>query len=209
MAYVEVRFVEPSFELLECPNDAVHVIASAARTCYRTTSDDADADERLVRSLIRKGHDSPLEFVSITARVRCDRGVSHEMVRHRLFSFAQESQRYVDSDQRGFEFVLPPGLDDDGKLLVRHACESAAESYAALVRDGVPPEVARYVLPNATLTTLRMRANVREWRHFLRLRCDRRAHPMMRSLARSMLVTLAGKVPVLFDDIIEEVADGG
>lgn len=197
----DVSFVEQGFEVVDCPDDAVRSIAHAARTCYRSEPKDEGADERLVRSLIRRGHEAMLEFAHLTLRIRCDRGLSHEIVRHRLFSFAQESQRYVNSSDRGFEFIMPEGLTFEQHEVMREALVTSASFYERLTELGVRPEIARYVLPNATATTMCVSGNIREWRHFLKLRCDKHAHPMMRRLAGSIKSELARRVPIVFDDL--------
>jgi thymidylate synthase (FAD) len=197
---LEVDFIVQSHKILHTFG-GVDTIAEAARTCYLSEPAGADADERLVRRLIRNGHDAMLEFAWMVVRITCDRGISHEIVRHRLFSFAQESQRYVNYDGRGIRFILPETNNEGVDRFMRKACERGAREYAAYVESGVKPELARYVLPNATATTLVVGGNVREWRHFFRLRCDRHAHPMMQDLARGILADAKAAMPVVFDDI--------
>ena len=206
------EFVSQGFEVLEHPEDVVGMIARAARTCYRSEARDEGSDEKLVRNLLRLGHEAMVEFATpIQVRITCDRGISHEIVRHRLFSFAQESQRYVNSSRHGFEFIIPDGIDESQRYAVGEVCRMAARSYDALVGDGVRPELARSVLPNCTATRICVSGNAREWRHFLRLRCDPNAHPSMRALACDMLDEFRRLMPVVFDDVAWAVTgfDGG
>jgi thymidylate synthase (FAD) len=203
----EVSFVGQSVEVLDWPDDAVGDIARAARTCYRSVPKDVGSDKALVRSLIASGHLSMLEFASATVRIRCDRAMTHELVRHRHFSFAQESQRYVNSAKKGFEFVRQGDFSDDPDLqavlecVFERQCAESAAAYAKMVDFGVKPERARAVLPNAAASTITMRGNLRSWREFFVLRTDSAAHPMMQELAKSILAEFKALIPVVFDDL--------
>lgn len=201
---MSVSFIEQSHEVLDMTEDPVKDIARAARTCYRSESNASpENDARLVRSLIRRGHEAMVEHAWVTVRFVTDRSVTHELVRHRLFSFAQESQRYVNSDDSGFKFVLPVGINGSEDAMVRMACRDAAQVYSAMVSRGTKPEVARAVLPNATATTIVVNGNMREWRHCLRLRCDSHAHPQIRALMTPLLNELKAdeRTAILFEDI--------
>ena len=177
-------------------------IATVARTCYRSTPKTSDANENLVRSLIKNGHDAMLEHSFLSAQFLTDRAIANELVRHRHFSFAQESTRYVNASKQGFEFILPEGLTKEQDVLIRASCIEAAERYDSLVRMfDTKPEIARSVLPLCTATTLVVSGNFREWRHCFKLRCDKHAHPQMRALMTPLLEELKEKVPVVFEDI--------
>lgn len=204
----EPRFIEQGYELLSDNSSAdVQLIAEIARKCYRSapkgsTLDECwEANERLVRSLIARGHEAMIEHSWMSVEFVTDRGTSHELVRHRLFSFAQESQRYVNYDKAGIEFILPPGLDETEDAAMRAACRHAAEVYGALIDGGTKPEIARAVLPNATATRIVASGNFREWRHAFKLRCDSHAHPQIRALMEPLLESIKRQVPVIFDDI--------
>lgn len=198
----EVSFVSQSFEILDMTPDPVGAIARAARTCYRSeASASPESDARLVQRLIERGHEAMVEHAHLTVLFTTDRGVSHEIVRHRLFSFAQESTRYVNYGDRGFRFILPDGLTGSQDVAMRLLCEHAARGYETLLRGGCTPEVARSVLPNATATQIVVTGNLREWRHALRLRTERHAHPQIRALMTPLLAELRGRVPIVFDDI--------
>lgn len=202
---VEIRYVEQCHRILGLFHDGEaypHTfIADVARTCYRSTGIGDGADRRLVASLVENGHTAMVEHSFLSVEFVTDRAVANEIVRHRHFSFAQESTRYVNYGRRGFEFVMPDPITPVHRMLVEGTCEYAAEAYDSLVSSGAPAEIARSVLPLCTATRIVVSGNFTEWRHFFKLRCDRRAHPMMRSLATPLLVELRGLVPVVFDDI--------
>lgn len=220
----EVKFVEQGYEILGWYGDdgmlfeeePVNFIASVARTCYRSEpkgegmhspySDvridaERDANERLVRSLIRNGHHAMLEFGWLAVKVTTDRAVAAEITRHRLFSFAQESSRYVNFSKSGYEFIMPPGLDEESQAVVRHACMADVARYEMLLKAGSKPEIARSVLPLCLATKLCMAANLREWRHLFRLRTARDAHPQIRELFTLLLRELQHDIPLIFEGI--------
>lgn len=178
-------------------------IETAARTCYQSEGKAYEGSAvEFVRRLIARGHESMLEHASLTWHIITDRATSHEIVRHRLASYAQESQRYC-RYQDGITFIAPsyatPGSEFWAKW--QESCQNAENAYIDLLRAGYAPQEARAVLPNSTKTQLVMTANMREWRHFLRLRTDAAAHPMMQSLAGMILDQLKAKAPVFVEDI--------
>lgn len=218
----DVTFVEQSYEILgwygEDPYDfdesAVGHIATVARTCYQSKPKSSDSpysdvridvhnesQERLVRALIRNGHHAMLEHSYLSVRFRTDRAIANEMVRHRHFSYAQLSTRYVNSTKHGFAFVLPPDLPDGQRELVAAACASAADAYESLISSGATPEMARAVLPLCTATEIVVSGNFRSWRDMFRLRIARNAHPQIRSLMTGLLAELKECIPIIFDDI--------
>lgn len=176
-------------------------IEKAGRTCYKSEDRITDESEKsFVRTLIERGHESVLEHESITVRFICDRGVSHEIVRHRLASYSQESQRYVRYNG-DIEFINPHMPNAKAHEAWQELCERAEETYKELLSYGVQPQEARSVLPNSVKTELVMTANLREWRHFLKLRTAKAAHPQMRELTVPLLKELQEQIPVVFDDI--------
>lgn len=207
----EISFIEQGHEILgifrnEGYTEPHDFITTVARTCYKSTPKTSDADEKLVRSLIKNGHGAMLEHSFLSVRFHTDRAIANELVRHRHFSFAQESTRYVNSSRRGFEFVLPEisggGLMDGHKLdCVKRTCMFAAEQYEGMIECGASPEIARAVLPLCTATTIVCSGNFREWRHMLKLRTAKDAHPQMRALMVPLLEELKETVPVVFEDI--------
>ena len=205
-----MKIINASYKI-ETPIDGAEIlkrVEKAGRTCYksedRITEESAKA---FVRKLIERGHESVLEHESITVRFVCDRGVSHEIVRHRLASYSQESTRYCNygNDRFGSEltFIKPCFFKEKkGAYCSWHNSMDFAEcAYFDMLDDGCTPQEARSVLPNSVKTELVMTANLREWRHFLKLRTAKAAHPQMRELTVPLLHELKKRIPVVFDDI--------
>ena len=187
-------------------------IEEYGRTCYKSedhiTNESADD---FVRRILRKGHESVIEHEKLTARIICDRGVSHELVRHRLASYSQESTRYCNYSKGKFgkelTFIRPCFWTDESLQyhLWRSAMSTAEGVYMYLLENGAKPEEARSVLPNSLKTEVVMTANLREWRHFFRLRCAPAAHPQMREIASQLLVQAYAALPVIFEDVVKEL----
>lgn len=183
-------------------------IEQCGRVCYKsedkTTEDSA---EKFVGNIIKRGHEAVLEHESFTVKFVVDRGVSHELVRHRLASFCQESTRYCNysKDDFGSEitFILPFFLDykSPGWNAWQEAMKSAEDAYFKMLDIGHTPQEARSVLPNSLKTEVVMTCNIREWRHFFKLRTAMAAHPQMREITRPLLDELKIIIPVVFDDI--------
>lgn len=175
-------------------------IEIAGRVCYQ--SGPKGDPEKFIRMIIKRGHESVLEHGSLTFKVRTNRAIANEIVRHRLASYSQESTRYVKYDD--IEFI--PWIDPRG-LKINHLYElevlynNMEFIYKKLIEDNFKPEDARDILPNATATTLVMTMNFRELRHFLKLRLDKAAHPQIRELAGMILEILKEKYPVFVEDI--------
>ena len=198
-----VKIIEPSFKLLR-PKPAEELyqsIEEAGRVCWRSEGGDPEKRADFIRRIIRMGHESVLEHESVSALVVCDRGIMAELTRHRLASFSVESTRYCRYDNHGVQVIKPDFKTLDGDACWMEAMEIASENYQRLLRHGQPPELARSVLPMSLATTLRMTANMREWRHILRLRTSKRAHPQMRGLMAEALAKFHDRYPVLFEDI--------
>ena len=189
------------------------LIELAGRTAYKSEdniSDDISSAKRFVNMIIKLGHESVLEHSLLTVRFTCDRGVSHEIVRHRMAAYTQESTRYCNyaSGKFGREitFVAPSTLKKDSIEYFEwyQACDEAEKNYIACMQLNMKPEQARAVLPMSVKTEVVMSANYREWRHFLKLRCAKAAHPDIRKLALELLCELQLRIPVVFDDIYEK-----
>jgi thymidylate synthase (FAD) len=202
--------VKPSATILSVSVYPLQLIEEAGRTCYK--SEDKITHESapiFVAAILKRQHESVIEHASATVRFVCDRGVSHEIVRHRLASYSQESTRYCDYHKGEVTFVIPPWICiDENKrgtnttsVVWLEAMESAETSYKYLRAFGWKPEQARAVLPNSLKTELVMTANLREWRHFFRLRTAPAAHPQMREVAIPLLLEMQHRIPVVFDDI--------
>jgi thymidylate synthase (FAD) len=210
-----MQIVEPGFTILAMPDgvELSRTIELAGRTCYKSEDQiTADSAAAFVRRILRLGHESVIEHAAATVRLVTDRGVTHELVRHRLASYSQESTRYANyaKDRFGSEItvVRPPFWSEDepkyalwkGAML---ACERA---YLDLVAAGATAQEARSVLPNSLKTEIVMTANLREWRHVFRLRCDRPAHPQMRQLMLPLLAEMHARIPAVFEDLAARFA---
>lgn len=205
-----MRVIPASYDIINIPTreKALQDIERAARTCYKSEEYIGEGSaERLVKSLIDRGHEAMLEHVSFTVRFICDRGVSHELVRHRVASFAQESTRYCNysKDKFGNEltFIQPCFWDEDSEMFNdwKKVISYAEFKYLNLIKVGATPQEARSVLPNSIKTEVVMTANLREWRHFFKLRTAKAAHPQMRELTIPLLEDLKDILPDFFNDI--------
>lgn len=186
-------------------------IEAVGRTCYKSEDKIKEGSaEKFVSALINRGHEAMLEHQSITIKFVVDRGISHELVRHRLASFAQESTRYCNysKDVFGTEitFILPEsiGCDTPQYEVWKEAMQNCEDAYFNLLNIGLMPEMARAVLPNSLKTEVVMTANLREWRHFFKLRAANttgKAHPQMLEVTIPLLEALKVLIPIVFDDI--------
>lgn len=208
-----MKLIKPYTEILtQVDSDEVlKTIESVARTCYKSEDKITDDSARkLVSSLIKSGHDAMIEFFDITVKFVCDRGVSHEIVRHRVASYAQESTRYCNysKDKFGNELTFIDNSNDDSDtdsaISYLETLTKIEETYFDLLKDGVSPQMARAILPNALKTEINVKMNLREWRHFFSLRCAPAAHPQMRELTIPLLEKMHDLVPIIFDDLYEK-----
>jgi thymidylate synthase (FAD) len=208
-----MKIIDPYFDVLSMPaGDAVLThIELAARTCYKSEDKiTADSAARLLRGLLKSGHHSVFEHASASVRIVCDRGISHEIVRHRLCAFSQESTRYANyaKDKFGQEItVIRPffwSADGGAYRIWKAQMKSAEEAYLNLIDGGASPQEARSVLPNSLKTEIVMTANMREWRHIFRLRCAPASHPQIRQVMLPLLERFRSEVAVLFDDLYED-----
>lgn len=187
-------------------------IEKAGRTCYKSEGKIGDGTaERFIAAIIKRGHESVLEHEKITVRFICDRGVTHEMVRHRIASFSQESTRYCNYSQDKFgnelTFIKPCFWDenDESYKLWLESMQFIEEKYNAMIAAGAKPEEARSILPNSLKTEIVVTMNLREWRHYFKLRTAKAAHPQIREVSIPLLMELKEKLPVFFEDIqVEE-----
>lgn len=211
-----MKIIEPSVEVITPidPQAVMQHIELAGRVCYKSEDKiKAGSAEDFIRGIIKRGHESVLEHFAITVRFICDRGVSHELVRHRIASYSQESTRYCNYSggkfDAGVTLIRPSffntrteeGRNQYAKWVL--AMEDAEYWYKKLLEGGATPQEARAVLPNSLKTEVIMSANLREWRHFLRLRCAPAAHPQMREVACMLRDQLVGALPVIFGDLAD------
>lgn len=187
-------------------------IEAAARTCYKSEGKIQEGSAaKLVAGLIKSGHEAMLEHASVTVKFVVDRGISHELVRHRLAPFAQESTRYCNysKDDFGSEitFIIPDYLEykSEGWNIWKESMKQAEDAYFKMLDFGLSPQQARAVLPNSLKTEVVMTANLREWRHFFKLRAlgtTGKPHPQMLEVAVPLLEDMKNLIPVVFDDLV-------
>jgi len=221
-------FIKPKTEILDeiDPKTILEKIEKAGRTCYK--SEDKITEHsclRFVDNVIRRGHESVIEHEKITAKVICDRGVTHEIVRHRIASYSQESTRYCNY-KGGVTFIIPHWIDmKEGEYHHKDrydlfgeasenttnpawfwfsACIDSEVFYQQCLQHGWTPQMARSVLPNSLKTEIVMTMNLREWRHFFKLRTAKTSHPQMREIAIDLFSKMKNLIPVVFDDITWE-----
>lgn len=204
-----MKIVEQNAKLLNKQDyeTAVRLVESAGRLCYQSEpSKDLEGAEKFINNLIKAGHESVVEHLSISMLLTTNRNISHQIVRHRIASYSQLSSRYV---VQGGEFgieVIPPAfpIGSDEYEIFRTSVESAEHAYNKLKSMGVKNDLAREVLPGCIKTELVMTANVREWRHFFRLRCDKASHYQIRELAKLALIKAYNAYPCFFEDLYLE-----
>jgi len=232
-----MKLIKPNFEILTYINgeSILLEIEKAARTCYKSEGKIdytlnasklppnnivlAQSARPLIQKLLNNGHLAMVEFgTDVTVKFICDRGVSHELVRHRVASFAQESTRYCNYNKNeNIQFIIPcwfekmeeitfngdissnPGFDPIGIWL--KTMSEAEKNYNILIQKGWSPQQARSILPNSLKTEICVKANLREWRHIFELRTANGAHPQMRELMIPLLEEFKKQIPLLFDNI--------
>ena len=208
-----MKAIKPSIEFMqEIDGDAMlKHLERAGRVCYKSEDKIKQGSaEKFLENIIKRGHESVLEHEKITVRVICDRGVTHEFVRHRIASYSQESTRYCNylNEKFGSEltFIKPCfwSEDDPRYRIWSEQMQQIENTYNILIEAGASPQEARSILPNSLKTEIVVTMNIREWRHFFRLRTAPSAHPQMREVASMLLVEFRKKISVLFDDIIIE-----
>lgn len=187
------------------------MIEYAGRTCYKSedkiTDDSADSFVEMLRD---RGHHAMLEFGYAVAKISADRGLSHELVRHRICSFGQESTRYCNYSKGKFDSTITvveqPGIENPSWAndVWESAMEKAERYYLELIKLGVSPQIARSVLPIGLKTEIVVGANLREWRHIFNLRCSKAAHPIIRGVMLELLERFYHKVPVMYADLAEK-----
>lgn len=206
-----MRIIKPSFDIEDSLNgeEILSKIEKAGRTCYKSEDRITKASARqFVQKLLKNHHESVIEHVCITVRIICDRGVSHEIVRHRIASYSQESTRYCNygMDAFGNEItVIEPCFwkrGSDKWNTWERAMQVAEKSYFDLINAGATPQEARSILPSSLKTEIVVTYNLREWRHFFKIRTAIGAHPQMREIAVPMLRLFQQSVPILFGDIV-------
>lgn len=225
-----MKVIDPSVivSLQSAPHFIMQTIEDAGRTCYKSEDKINETSHvAFIERLVRRGHEAMLEHGYATAHFRIDRGISHELVRHRLASFAQESTRYCNYKDKDIEFVRPSWFTNEeaDKALENYSyylanpsqnikkyaiikwfdiCQDTGVAYKELINHcGRSPQEARSVLPNALATDIVVTANLREWRTILKLRCAKDAHPDMRYIMLRLLSDMHKLFPPVFEDIYQ------
>ena len=203
-----------TIELIASTPNPELVIANAARTCYDSKEKDLESSRKMIKAIVKSGHESCVEHATATFRLSdVSRVLTHELVRHRLLSFSQRSQRYVKENEPSY--VIPDVLVDDNTanqkmLLARDifekAMQSAWDAYSLLLSYGLKPEDARFVLPNACTTEIVVSGNFREYRNFLKLRLSPRAQWEIRKAAHIILDKLYEIAPSCFEDLKDGIS---
>lgn len=217
-----MRVTKSNF-IIESPVNGEEIlkhIEKVGRTCYKSEDKITEGSaEKFINNIISRGHEAVIEHYNITVRFVCDRGVSHEIVRHRVASYTQESTRYCNytNDKFGNEINvidIREGIELDTKMknmpgelkeqIINEwimAMKDAERHYNKMIELGATPQIARGVLPNSLKTELVVTMNLREWRHFFKLRTDIAAHPQIREVAIPLLKEFQKLIPVVFDDL--------
>ena len=211
-----MRIVKPEWRIAALteadPTRLMKHLEAMGRICYQSGDlANETSYEQFLRNIIKRGHEAVLEHASVTAVVICDRGVSHEIVRHRIASYCQESTRYCNYSKGKFGeeiTVVEPLFFEPGSYnyqIWERACDKAESAYFDMLLQGATPQEARSVLPNSLKTQIAITMNIREWRHFFRLRCAPAAHPQMIEVAKLGLIEMHEYFPCLFEDVYKEV----
>lgn len=205
-----MKEIAASYQILGSvnPEEIMRNIENFGRVCYKSEGNiTSTSANTFIARIIKSGHESVIEHEKITVKVICDRGVTHEIVRHRIASYSQESTRYCNysSDRFGNELTfIKPLFWMENSIeygIWREAMKAAEKHYLELVKNQTPPEQARAVLPNSLKTELVVTMNLREWRHFFKLRTSKQAHPQMREISIPMLREFKKLLPAVFGDI--------
>ncbi|MGN1370913.1 MAG: FAD-dependent thymidylate synthase [Candidatus Coprovivens sp.] len=212
-----MKVIKPGYEILDDIDgkEVLKKIEKIARVCYKSEDKIKEGSaEKMVKALVKNGHEAMLEHYSFSVKFIVDRGVSHEIVRHRMASFAQESTRYCNYGNGEMTFIEPcyfsnDALDDDSRRIAKYidwltCCKDSETCYIRMLNRGATPQEARSVLPNSLKTEIVMTANLREWRHFFKLRAvgvTGKPHPQIKEVAVPLLKELQKIIPVVFDDL--------
>ncbi|MCD7817488.1 MAG: FAD-dependent thymidylate synthase [Lachnospiraceae bacterium] len=212
--------VKPEIEIIDMADyqTILNKLERIGRVCYKSEDRISEGSaEKFVAGILKNGHESVIEHENVTVKVTCDRGVSHEIVRHRLASYSQESTRYCNYSKdkfqnqisvidiaTGFHYDLDNPADRRKYDVWTKAMESAEKYYFEMLEAGASPQEARSILPNSLKTELVMTMDLREWRHFLKLRLGGGAHPQIKEVSKQILDVFQREMPVLFQDIGEK-----
>lgn len=200
-----MKIVAPKVELMFITPEAARLLEAAGRTCYKSEDKITEGSAaKFVQMVTDRGHHSVVEHAYATIRFITDRGITHEIVRHRIASYSQESSRYCNygKDKFGAELTLlsPSGMSDAEREIWNAAAFQSERNYFAMLEAGASPQRARSVLLTSQKTEIVMTCNFREWLHFLKLRTAKAAHPDMRVVAIQAGKLLADGCAVVFGE---------
>jgi thymidylate synthase (FAD) len=208
-----MNLIEPSVEIIT-PIDGDSIIKHIERcgkVCYKSEDTIKDGScNTFVKKILESEHESVVEHFAVTVRFTCSRACSHQLVRHRMASYSQESQRYVNYSRGKFgsqiTFIKPLDFETmttEQQFKYKIALEDSEKAYLNLISAGLKPQQARGILPNDTKTEVVTTMNLRSWRHFFKLRTDKHAQLEIRTLANKLLTEFKTNIPVIFDDLGE------
>ena len=199
-----MKIINASYEINKFnPIEMLKTLERIGRVCYKSEDKiTIDSAEKFVKMIIKRGHLSVLEHASITVKFICDRGISHEIVRHRIAAYSQESTRYCNYAKEKFgneiTVIVPFFFNNEQYHEWYLAMCQAEKSYMQLLKLGATPQKARTVLPNSLKTEINVTYNLRQWLHFLKLRTHESAHPQMRELIIPLQKDLQKLLPCIF-----------
>lgn len=218
-----MRIINQSFKIISpIEKNIIQEIEKIGRVCYKSEGKiTEDSASKFVKNIIKSGHQSIIEHKNVSVTFITNRGVTHELVRHRLASYSQESTRYVNYNKKEMEFIKPVWIENDflinvwdyslrnifvnkltdDELIFLDSCLYAELCYKSLLSRKWKAEQAREVLPNCLKTEINVTANLREWRHIFNLRCAKAAHPQIRKLMCDCLNKFKEEIPIIFDDL--------
>lgn len=202
--YAKILTINGRLPSPESGIEALRTIEWCGRISHRSEEKQTEVTwERFIREVVLKHGDwSIVEHASASVDMLVDRGITHEIVRHRLFSFTQESTRFVNYEKKiPASFVPPPNLTNAAEQAWNLLINEAEESYRKMLANGCTPQIARSVFPNALASRIIVTGNLRNWRHFFIMRTTQEAHPQMREVTIPLLAEFKEKIPILFEDI--------
>jgi len=214
-----MKVIKPSIEILtpfDFMVEQLKIIELAGRNCYKSEDKICEGSYNKMIGMLRTlKHESVMEHASITVRMIGSRAMSHQLVRHRIAAYSQESQRYCNYGKGKFgsqiTFIEPIGFDswsETARLNFTKGLESSEQFYLQSIQDGVKAEDARGLLPNQVKTEVVVTMNLRSWRHFLKLRCDKHSQSEIRFLAKEILKAFHMEMPIVFKDLADEFLEG-
>ena len=212
-----MNVTKPSVEIIDMKDydEMIRKIEKIGRVCYKSEGNiTEESAERFIRNILKRGHESVIEHEAVTVRMIFDRGITHEIVRHRIASYSQESTRYCNYSidkfgneitvidlASGFKYDLNDPADQAKYKVWNEAMEAAEKYYFQMLKLGATAQETRSLLPNSLKTEIVITMNLRSWRNFFRLRCDSHAHPQMREIAIMAFKVFKEKLPVFFSDM--------